>query len=162
MTRQWDERSMNYKWSSSRDKRNFCFPEYSDQPTQPFTQWEPEALSLGGENSWTVKLTIDLQLMLQLRMSGAIPALDHMPSQQAQGQLYFTFYNKMQYPKQQITPAMEADALILILLRCVNIQKISVSNIIWHKCQSYFCSLLRVGHLKMHKYGTTFRSMCLY
>jgi len=44
----------------------------------------------GGWNSWTVKLTTDLQLILWLRMSGAIAA---------QGQLYFTFYKKMQFPK---------------------------------------------------------------
>jgi hypothetical protein len=63
---------------------------------------------------------------------------------------------------QKFTPATEADALLLILLRCVYIQKISVSNIIWHKCQSYFCSLLRVGNIKVHKYGTTFSGTCFF
>jgi len=51
----------------------------------------PAVSPLWGWNSWTVKLTIDLWLMLLLRMSGAIPALHHMPSQQAQGRLYLPF-----------------------------------------------------------------------
>jgi hypothetical protein len=49
---------------------------------------------LWGWKSWTVKLTTDLQLMLPLRMRGAIPALHHIPSQQAQGRLYLPFTRK--------------------------------------------------------------------
>ena len=88
----WMINELQFKFQQGQE--TFLLSRVFRPPIQPFTQVGTRGTSSGGWNSWTVKLTIDLWLMLLLRMSGAIPALHHMPSQQAQGWLYLLFTRK--------------------------------------------------------------------
>jgi len=60
-------------------------------PAQAPNPWAPQSfLRVGGRSGRSVKLTNHLRLLPCLRMSGALPPVQHIPSWRAQWYLYRT------------------------------------------------------------------------
>jgi len=117
----------------------------------------------GRWNSWTVKLTNDLPTNAVVKNEWSYTCTPSYAFTASTGMtLLYLFTRKCNIQNTAIYTSHGIRCNASYPLWWVYIQKISVSNIIWHKYQSYFCSLLRVGNLKVHKYGTTFRGNCLY
>jgi hypothetical protein len=119
----------------------------------------------GGWNTQTMKLTIYLYLMLRLRMIGVIPPFQAFTASTGTT-LPFTTKCNIQtaiYTSHESRHIAAYPVMMCFHTKNVSIQhyliQVSVILLILH---NHHVNITGSWKLKVHRYGTTFRSICLY